>query len=277
MGKAAGVAMMSALALGLLTASQITTGARCPPSGNCDIGNSSVDAIRMIADGGTATHDGPDSMIQVGIGVAPAATCTAGEVFIDTDPADDTNCTTVADNSLCLCLTDDNWTALNNPQEATEHWSAQLGGGTTATDMTVGSYAVMNSSMTETTDVNDCFTITNADPVFNEVCYTCADTISVQVNTSLTVERTTGGATDHLMFIFGKDGTGDIGDGDEFGGGSHITVDSIYHEMGSISSPVTLDTDDCIALMGQTNDATPTCKVTIEAFEITITEPWPGF
>ena len=47
-------------------------------------------------------------------GIAPPATCTVGGIFIDTDETDDTNCTTTADNSLCLCTAADTWTALEN-------------------------------------------------------------------------------------------------------------------------------------------------------------------
>lgn len=47
-------------------------------------------------------------------GAAPAATCVVGEIFLDTDETDDTNCTTTADNSLCLCTATDTWTALEN-------------------------------------------------------------------------------------------------------------------------------------------------------------------
>lgn len=47
-------------------------------------------------------------------GAAPAATCTAGQIHVDTDETDDTNCTTTADNSLCLCTAADTWTALEN-------------------------------------------------------------------------------------------------------------------------------------------------------------------
>lgn len=47
-------------------------------------------------------------------GAAPAATCTAGELFLDTNEGTDTNCTTTADNSLCLCVATDTWVQLNN-------------------------------------------------------------------------------------------------------------------------------------------------------------------
>jgi len=50
----------------------------------------------------------------IGGGASPAATCTVGEIFIDTDETVDTNCTTTADNSLCLCTATDTWTALEN-------------------------------------------------------------------------------------------------------------------------------------------------------------------
>lgn len=47
-------------------------------------------------------------------GASPAATCTVGEIFVDTDETVDTNCTTTADNSLCLCVATDTWAALEN-------------------------------------------------------------------------------------------------------------------------------------------------------------------
>ena len=45
-------------------------------------------------------------------GAAPAATCSVGELFIDTDETDDTNCTTVADNVICICHTANTWKAI---------------------------------------------------------------------------------------------------------------------------------------------------------------------
>lgn len=48
------------------------------------------------------------------ISSAPAATCRPGDLHIDTDETDDTNCATTADNSLCLCTALDTWTAMEN-------------------------------------------------------------------------------------------------------------------------------------------------------------------
>jgi hypothetical protein len=47
-------------------------------------------------------------------GADPGATCTVGDIYLDTDETDDTNCTTTADNSLCVCTATDTWTALEN-------------------------------------------------------------------------------------------------------------------------------------------------------------------
>lgn len=47
-------------------------------------------------------------------GAAPSATCLAGEIYLDTDESTDTNCTTTNDNSLCLCISANTWTQLNN-------------------------------------------------------------------------------------------------------------------------------------------------------------------
>lgn len=54
------------------------------------------------------------TLALIGAGASPAATCTAGELWIDTDETVDTNCTTTNDNSLCLCVASNTWTQLNN-------------------------------------------------------------------------------------------------------------------------------------------------------------------
>lgn len=42
-------------------------------------------------------------------GADPPATCRPFTLYVDTDTSDDTNCTTVADNALCLCIATDTW------------------------------------------------------------------------------------------------------------------------------------------------------------------------
>ena len=39
----------------------------------------------------------------------PPATCTPGQIFIDINEADDDNCTTTADNSICVCVAANTW------------------------------------------------------------------------------------------------------------------------------------------------------------------------
>lgn len=46
---------------------------------------------------------------HVTIGADPASTCTAGDIHIDTDETSDTNCTTTADNAICVCSATDTW------------------------------------------------------------------------------------------------------------------------------------------------------------------------
>lgn len=48
------------------------------------------------------------------IGATPTAFCNAGDIHIDTDETNDTNCITTNDNSLCLCIATDTWVQLNN-------------------------------------------------------------------------------------------------------------------------------------------------------------------
>jgi len=47
-------------------------------------------------------------------GADPGATCTVGQIYLDTDQTVDTNCATTADNSLCVCTATNTWTAFEN-------------------------------------------------------------------------------------------------------------------------------------------------------------------
>jgi hypothetical protein len=44
-------------------------------------------------------------------GASPGATCSVGDLFLDTDETVDTSCTTTADNSLCVCAPANTWTS----------------------------------------------------------------------------------------------------------------------------------------------------------------------
>ena len=48
--------------------------------------------------------------IPVQVGTDPSATCTIGALFFDTDSSTDTNCTTSADNTMCVCSAANTWT-----------------------------------------------------------------------------------------------------------------------------------------------------------------------
>lgn len=86
-----------------------TTGA-----GAIQIGSADVTSVTVVADGGTAVLDGASSVLQIGSGADPGATCTVGTIYLDTDETVDTNCTTTGDNSLCLCVATNTWAQLNN-------------------------------------------------------------------------------------------------------------------------------------------------------------------
>ena len=85
------------------------------PTCDTDLYRSAADTLRT-SDSLTVDADLIVSGVfrPTNIGAFPASTCTAGEIWIDTDQTDDTNCTTAADNSLCLCTMTDTWTALEN-------------------------------------------------------------------------------------------------------------------------------------------------------------------
>jgi len=62
----------------------------------------------------------PGCVMQAnGSGPHPPIACEVGMIWVDTDETDDTNCTTQADNSLCLCVAKDTWTGLNNTATTT--------------------------------------------------------------------------------------------------------------------------------------------------------------
>ena len=45
----------------------------------------------------------------VGVGAVPPPYCAVGDLWIDTDETVDTNCTTTANNSLCVCHAANTW------------------------------------------------------------------------------------------------------------------------------------------------------------------------
>lgn len=95
-------------------------------TGNMVLGTVTTPMITMNTDGtgdgelvlpaqsisGTEVVD--NAAISIQNGAFPSATCRVGEIFIDTDQTVDTNCTTTADNSLCLCVATNTWVALEN-------------------------------------------------------------------------------------------------------------------------------------------------------------------
>jgi hypothetical protein len=61
---------------------------------------------------GTSTITQP--LGGIASGASPAATCIAGEMFLDTDETDDTTIATTNDNSLLLCAATNTWDVLEN-------------------------------------------------------------------------------------------------------------------------------------------------------------------
>jgi hypothetical protein len=81
--------------------------------GDLDVdGTVTLDGTMTVS--ATGEIDGSAGAVVIGIGAFPPATCTAGEIFIDTAEGTDTNCTTTSDNSLCLCVATDTWAQLDN-------------------------------------------------------------------------------------------------------------------------------------------------------------------
>lgn len=119
---ASGTAMLSTLATNAPDVANSVTGASAALvfEGTADAFETSLTATDPTGDrtitlpdaSGTVMVTGQAVIIQNG--AAPAATCTVGEIFLDTDEGDDTNCTTTADNSLCVCTATNTWTAFEN-------------------------------------------------------------------------------------------------------------------------------------------------------------------
>jgi hypothetical protein len=83
---------------------------------------SALDNVAITGDDWSVTNAGAGTFgsvtattaLVIPNGAAPGATCTAGQIFLDTDETNDTNCTTTNDNSLCLCVATNTWAQLNN-------------------------------------------------------------------------------------------------------------------------------------------------------------------
>lgn len=58
--------------------------------------------------GGVPVKRGPSTFV-IPAGANPPATCAVGELFLDTDELNDTNCATLADNSICACHAPNTW------------------------------------------------------------------------------------------------------------------------------------------------------------------------
>lgn len=80
-------------------------------------GTMGTGASGVISNAGTLTSTGTAAFsgtLGIPNGAAPAATCSVGAIFLDTDETVDTNCATTADNSLCLCVATNTWVSLEN-------------------------------------------------------------------------------------------------------------------------------------------------------------------
>lgn len=155
------------------------------------------------------------------------------------------------------------------PDVGDQYYAAETGGNAGVTTLSLNSYVVMNLNLDEIYDKRNCFT-TNA----HEICYDCVHDIQVQLEMSVSTDRTAGAGTDHVEFAFGKDTTGAIGNGDEIGDEFHRSFSvNAAHSMGSLSHSTTLVTTDCISLLGKTDDVAGGANFEIEAGGISIIEP----
>ena len=204
---------------------------------------------------------------RITIGAIPDGDCQEGSIHIDTDETVDTNCATETDNNLCLCITDDNWIPLQ--MGLNEFYAGESGGNASETILSLNNYDVMNFSLSEIHDTNDCFSTTD-----NEICYTCGDAVDVEVIFTSTLDRTSGSATDIVTIALGKDTTGNIDDGDEFNEEYDLAFTSSNNPQSLALIAVTeLTTDDCISLMAKTNNLAGGSGFTLQAGSLHIVEP----
>jgi hypothetical protein len=62
-----------------------------------------------VSEAGLMSFTGAGAGILIPNGADPAATCTVGELFMDTNTAADTNCTTSFDGAICRCKATNTW------------------------------------------------------------------------------------------------------------------------------------------------------------------------
>ena len=65
--------------------------------------------LAALVAGGLAMLAVAPRPVKIPAGGIPPAWCDVGELWLDTDEAVDTNCTTTADNSICACHTLNTW------------------------------------------------------------------------------------------------------------------------------------------------------------------------
>lgn len=156
------------------------------------------------------------------------------------------------------------WVGINQR----EFYVGDSGGDAAETTLSLNNYDVMTLSLTETYDKAGNWTTTA-----NEVCYTGLFTKQFLISVPISFDRTTGAGTDIITFAFGKNTTGNIDDGSEFGDEFQRTASAADIGMGAVSATASFATDDCVSLMAKVNDTTGGSGWTMEAASLTITEP----
>ncbi len=211
----------------------------------------------------TGLVTGAHTTNAVGLLSALPGTCTAGDFYGQTDTLD-----------LCFCFSTDTWSC--SPLRVEEHFNAMSGGDAFALAITVDNYDVAQLSLSEVLDATGDFEITTCTDDWStggppqtggvpdglcdsdgatlnasEFCYSGSLTLDIHIIASLSFERTSGaGGADTVTIAFGKNTTGAIDDGSEFGDEFERTLsNNSVIGMGAVGAATTLATDQCISLL----------------------------
>jgi hypothetical protein len=229
---------------GLGQAAWVTDGAT---ETDCETGTGSFSHVCVSDGDGTYTALSLAEPGAVRSGADPDSSCAVGEIYLDTDQTNDTDCTTFNDNSLCLCTVANTWTALENePGGVLFHGDVGTAAATTRVD---GQFKLAEVTWTETADPFTMFAPANNN---DEVCYSGPNLTNVSIRIAFSLEPSVQCESTTAV---GVAATG-LGDGDEVGEQwvrDHSAATTTG--MGAVEIVADLDTNDCIGILFQMDAA----------------------
>lgn len=142
-------------------------------------------------------------------------------------------------------------------------------------DVNPTTWTVLDMSLTESSDPSGVFATATVG-TGTEICYSGLESKVFTVFVTMSFERVAAGASEDLMAVLAKGTTGSVTTlfSDEFE--QTIGTGAANLNNGSVSGDTTLDTDDCISLLGKATVNSPSAFIHLHGVHVTISEPNGG-